>query len=51
MRIAPPVELSSEQRTALERLARQRSLPLAWSSGRRSCYAPPQGWKTNRSLG
>jgi transposase len=27
MRIAPPVELSPEQRTALERLARQRSLP------------------------
>jgi transposase len=27
MRTAPPVELSSEQRTALERLARQRSAP------------------------
>jgi len=27
MRIAPTVELSSEQRTALERLARQRSIP------------------------
>jgi transposase len=27
MRIAPPVELSSEQRAALERMARQRTLP------------------------
>jgi hypothetical protein len=27
MRTAPPVELSPEQRAALERLARQRSLP------------------------
>jgi hypothetical protein len=28
MRIAPPVELSPEQRRALEGMARQRSLPL-----------------------
>src|ERR1700759_5739990 len=27
MRTAPPIELSSEQRTALQRLARQRSAP------------------------
>lgn len=51
MRIAPPVELSPEQRTALERLARQRSIPARLVERAQIVLRAGEGMETSRSRG
>src|SRR3974390_2142702 len=49
MRVAAPVELSPEQRTALERMARQRSLPARLVERARILCLPADGRKNRQS--
>ena len=48
MRVAAPVELSPEQRSALERMARQRSLPVRLVERARIVLLAAEGLENNQ---